>query len=532
MKLRFLILIISLVVFVQPALPQQAGRPLALSQLMDLVRAGMGTPELVKLIQEHGVDFDLTDDKLQALRAAGAQEPVVQALRAAKPKPLSKEQVLQLVAGGVPSRRTVVLVEQHSIDFVADDPYLETLRLAGADDELIAALREASKALEVELVVLTSPGANVYLDGTLRGKASDQGGLTLKAPPGVHALKVSLEGMKDFAQSVTLAARQANMITARLEEITTNLAVVTSPGAEIYLDGALQGKASNQGELAVNARPGPHALKVVLKGKKDFAQSVTLVAGQATKTEARLEDLGPTPGELRANPKDGLKYVWIPAGTFLMGCSPADSKCEHDELPPHQVTLTKGFWMGQTEITVSAYKRFAAAVGREMPNPHRYNPGWEDEKKPMYNATWDDAHDYCVWAGGRLPTEAEWEYAARGGGTLARYGDMNGVAWWGQNSHSRPQDVALLQPNGFGLFDVLGNVLEWVNDWYDSGYYLHSPATDPPGPPQGKTHVLRGASWMDYQWMVRVSNRGKFVADGAWKNIYRGCRCVWEQAGP
>ena len=76
---------------------------------------------------------------------------------------------------------------------------------------------------------------------------------------------------------------------------------------------------------------------------------------------------GESKGEVRVNPKDGLKYVWIPPGTFMMGCSPGDNECEDDEKPPHQVTITKGFWLGQTEVTVGAYKRFAGATGRQMP---------------------------------------------------------------------------------------------------------------------------------------------------------------------
>jgi uroporphyrinogen-III synthase len=121
---------------------------------------------------------------------------------------------------------------------------------------LIAALREASKAVTAELVVATSPEAAVYLDGELQGKANAQGELAMKAGLGTHTLKVSLEGMKDFEQSVTLASRQGTKIGARLAALTAELVVVTSPDAAVYLDGELQGKASAQGELAMKARPG------------------------------------------------------------------------------------------------------------------------------------------------------------------------------------------------------------------------------------------------------------------------------------
>jgi formylglycine-generating enzyme required for sulfatase activity len=255
-------------------------------------------------------------------------------------------------------------------------------------------------------------------------------------------------------------------------------------------------------------------IAIVSIGKAREAWDGLPSGGQAAKVGAQPANAGPSPGTARENPKDGLKYVWIPPGTFMMGCSPGDSECNDDEKPAHQVTLSKGFWMGQTEVTVAAYKRFAAAVGRPMPPEPKFfgrpvNPGWGNDAMPIVDVTWDEAQAYCRWVGGRLPTEAEWEYAARGGSTEARYGPINEIAW---NSGNGAHEVAQKPANGFGLYDVLGNVWEWVNDWYDQNYYQNSPSQDPQGPAGGQLRVLRGGSWFGNVWRVgaryiRVSYR-------------------------
>jgi formylglycine-generating enzyme required for sulfatase activity len=236
-------------------------------------------------------------------------------------------------------------------------------------------------------------------------------------------------------------------------------------------------------------------------------------------------------GKLKLNPKDGLKYVWIPPGTFMMGCSTGDTECNDDEKPPHQVTITKGFWLGQTEVTVGAYKRFAAATGRQMPDTPGFNSRWTNENMPIVNVTWNDAHDYCAWAGGRLPTEAEWEYAARGGSTEARYGPIDDVAWYDGNSGGQTHDVAQKRPNGFGLYDMLGNVWEWVNDWYDQNYYQSSPSQDPQGPASGGERVLRGGSWSHLPRLVRVSDRIYIPFPGN-RSLNIGFRCGGEVFAP
>jgi len=223
---------------------------------------------------------------------------------------------------------------------------------------------------------------------------------------------------------------------------------------------------------------------------------------------------GESRGEVRVNPNDGLKYVWIPPGRFQMGCSPGDSKCGPDEKPSHQVTIAKGFWLGQTAVTAGAYKRFAGAVGRQLANAPKFNAGWANENMPITNVSWYEAQAYCGWAGGRLPTEAEWEYAARGGSTEARYGNPDEIAWYNQNSGNQAHDVAQKRANGFGLYDMLGNAWEWVGDWYDASYYQNSPTQDPTGPASGEARVRRGGSWDLDLGSIRVSARDEDYPGG------------------
>jgi hypothetical protein len=295
MKLRFLILIMFLAVAAGVGVPQQTQGPLSKTQVMALVKAGMETPELVDLIRQHGIDFDLTDDYLQALGKAGAEEPVIQALRAARPTPLTKDQVLKIVAGHVPIERAVVLVTQRGIDFLADEEYLNTLRLAGADDTLITAVREASAAVTAELVVATSPNARVYLDGELHGQASAQGELVAKVKPGAHALKITLAGKKDFEQSITLTARQVTPVEAHLMDLTGSIRVRTLAGATISLDGASRGITDATGVLVLaGVAAGPHDLRVSVEGKKDFQQSVMVAVGEESAVNPTLADLGGT----------------------------------------------------------------------------------------------------------------------------------------------------------------------------------------------------------------------------------------------
>ncbi|MGD1154673.1 MAG: PEGA domain-containing protein [Terriglobia bacterium] len=304
MKLCFFVLIMSLTVLGRLAAPPQANKPLGKGQVMELVKAGMESEELSTKIAELGIDFEPTDDYLQALRKAGAQDAVIKALRAARPKPLTREQVLQLVAGHVPNQRAATLVKQRGIDFLIDDDYLQTLRVAGADDAVIAAVRGASAAARAELVVTTSPNAEVYLDGDLQGRAGAQGELTVnKVKPGTHVLKVSLPGKKDFEQSITVAGGVVNKLAAALNDLPGRIVVSAPAGAEVFLDGASRGKSDASNKLVLaDVLPGSHRVRVTAQGKKDYEQDVSVSAGEERVVRAMLLAL---PGSLRIRTNPG-----------------------------------------------------------------------------------------------------------------------------------------------------------------------------------------------------------------------------------
>jgi sulfatase modifying factor 1 len=229
---------------------------------------------------------------------------------------------------------------------------------------------------------------------------------------------------------------------------------------------------------------------------------------------------------------DRQQYVWIPPGTFQMGCASNDKRCKPDEKPQHTVTITRGYWMGQTEVTVGAYQKYAQSRKLKMPTKPMYG-GWTVTNRPIVNVSWADASAFCEWAGGRLPTEAEWERAARGGAENEIYPGNN------ENSREKANfdgkagsdtfpDIAPVQqfdPNAFGLYDMLGNVWEWVSDWF--GPYPSSAVTDPRSPDNGKEHIRRGGSYLsDYKDHLRLSYRERSAANGA-QNI--GLRCVLDE---
>ncbi|MCB1190177.1 MAG: formylglycine-generating enzyme family protein [Leptospiraceae bacterium] len=207
-----------------------------------------------------------------------------------------------------------------------------------------------------------------------------------------------------------------------------------------------------------------------------------------------------------------MQFVKIPAGEFLMG-KRTDLKFSRDETPKHTVKITKPFYMGKYEVTQEQWKKVMGV--NNNPSNHK------GDNLPVENVSWNDVQDYInrlnQLEGGnnyRLPTEAEWEYAATSGTNFVYYwGDTVGVnnancdgcgSQW-DNRETAP--VGSFKPNSYGLYDMAGNVWEWVEDWYDQDYYLKSPVEDPINTEKSRYKVLRGGSWFDKPEVLRPSAR-------------------------
>ena len=222
-------------------------------------------------------------------------------------------------------------------------------------------------------------------------------------------------------------------------------------------------------------------------------------SAKATSIEAAVEAARRRAGELRVF--DGMEFVWVPAGEFRMGST--SEEADADEQPVTQVRISRGFWLGQYEVTQGQWE---AVMGS---NPSRFSGCGQC---PVEHVSWNDAQEFIgrlnERSGGnryRLPTEAEWEYAARAGTTGDRYGNLDAIGWYWNNSGVRTHPVGQKAPNAWGLHDMLGNVSEWVEDWY--GDYPGGTVTDPRGPASGSRRVNRGGGWVINAGYCRSSLR-------------------------
>ena len=256
----------------------------------------------------------------------------------------------------------------------------------------------------------------------------------------------------------------------------------------------------------------------------------------------------------------GMKMVLIPPGEFMMGVDDEERRklvgqsmkgLRNSEGPQHKVTLTAPFYLGAYEVTVGEFAEFVEATKHET-NAERnggtgpyggeslvrrpefvwHSPGFSQQaRNPVVQVSLDDARAFCLWLSDnegrryKIPTEAQWEYACRAGSESAwPFGDdkseLERYAWYGEDDEAPTHPVGEKLPNGFGLFDMLGNVLEWTNDWYAEDYYARSPELNPTGPTDGSEAVLRGGSFKHPADLASPARRCfAFHTKGAWHDI-------------
>ena len=257
-----------------------------------------------------------------------------------------------------------------------------------------------------------------------------------------------------------------------------------------------------------------------------WAASATMLLSCAT---------APQPVSNGSEPPGGL--ILIPGGEFLMG-KDGEGDCE----PAHVVRIDS-FYMDKCEVTNAQYARFCAATGHPLPefwDMEEFHCGADFPDHPVVGVSWRDARAYAAWAGKRLPTEAEWEYAARGGLVGMDYPCGPEIEPAAANYFIRDAaQLALYKggtvpvggypPNGHGLHDMAGNVVEWVADCYDREYYKESPADNPAGPEKGRFRVIRGGGWHSGPYCNRVYYRN--ALPGQWLDFNVGFRCARDAEG-
>jgi len=243
-------------------------------------------------------------------------------------------------------------------------------------------------------------------------------------------------------------------------------------------------------------------------------------------------------GEELTERDDGLKivtlgrveFIHIPGEEFFMGDVFGNGL--NIEKPVHRVQLD-GLYLGRYPVTFEQYDAFCNAAGHEKPFDH----GWGRDRRPVINVSWKDAQAYCLWLSTetgnaiRLPTEAEWEFAARDCGNRMVWSGtcdedkLQEYAWFNENSSQMTQPVGSKKPNTLGLYDMSGNVWEWCADLFHPDYYKISAYLNPQGPPTGEGHVLRGGSYGSNKSSLRCSCRFRAFPGGRY--IYSGFRCAW-----
>ena len=355
-----------------------------------------------------------------------------------------------------------------------------------------------------KLSIISDPGgADIFIDQGFKGKAP----LDIDSiDPGTYRVKARLKGYDAIEKKVKVNSNRKAVVTFYFEwEKTKGRLYVTTQPADCtikilditpkYVDG-------------IKLDAGQYRIQV---SKTDYItriEPIRVSGGEGVDLYVELKKDSARTGQNWKDPVTGMEVVWVPEGCYQMGSSSGDP----DEKPVHEVCV-EGFWMGKYEVTQGQWKKIMSS------NPSKFRSG---DDYPVETISWNDAQQYISklkqQSGNSfsLPTEAQWEYAARSGGRDQIYAggnDVDSVAWYYSNSGSNTHRVGTKDPNGLGIYDMSGNVWEWCEDVYDKNAYSRHVRNNPVITSGGISRVNRGGSWSDNPRYVRAANRLRNSAD-------------------
>ena len=371
-------------------------------------------------------------------------------------------------------------------------------------------------AMATVSVTCPTPAVSLYVDKKSVGMAPWTGSLK----EGMHLIEAKKDGYRSQQRTINLSQQQRlDVAFAELVAIQGNLSVNYKPfGADVYIDG---NKVGQSPRVFNGIMVGNHKVEIKKDGYGTDSKTVSILEGQTASLSGVLTNVD----NISIPVKYGISIdmVRVEAGTFTMGATAEMKNTEDSEKPTHRVTLTNDYYIGKYEVTQALWQ----AVMGDDPS---YFKG---DNLPVEAVTWDDCQEFIgklnriTGKTFRLPTEAEWEYAARGGNKSRGYqysgsNNLLDVAWFWDNSGHKLHAVGTKQPNELGIYDMSGNVWEWCQDWYET--YSSSSQVNPTGANSGSCRVVRGVSWYNNARNCRLSLRGSNTPDFRSSNL--GLRLV------
>ena len=424
---------------------------------------------------------------------------------------------LQPVENGTVTRLLSMGSHRYRVEAPAYEPKSGTFTIGNEKLSLPVTLQSNMATLSISAA---TQGTQIYVNDQLRGTSSWTGSL----PAGTYRIEGRLQGYRNHRQNITLAQRDHQQITIpALQAIVGNLNVNFQPThAEVWLDGS---KIGTSPDIFRDIMVGSHNVELRASGYTSKQERITIEEGKTAMLSGALERQVSAASQsssvssyafgsaIETITVNGVSFnmVRVDGGTFTMGATAEQGSDAFSDEKPHQVTLST-YSIGETEVTQALWQ---AVMGS---NPSNF----KGDQRPVEKVSWDDCQTFIQKLNQltgrkfRLPTEAEWEYAARGGNKSRGYkysgsNTISAVAWYDDNSSSSTHDVKTKQANELGLYDMSGNVWEWCQDWY--GDYSSGAQTNPTGALRGSRRVFRGGGWISGARYCRVAIRDYFAPD-------------------